>query len=94
MAFMSMASRSEVMEAVLSLGNWRGAGCDLVVDSRGLGPLSDHIVTVLTPQEEEGDGWMDRGLLLVELASLRSRFRNVSYRVEVVEGSKKDTVHP
>jgi len=94
MAFMGFAGRSEVMGALLSLGDWRGAGCDLVVDSRGFGPLSDHIVTVLTPQEEEGDGWMDRGLLLVELASLRSRFRNVSYRVEVVEGSKKDTVHP
>jgi hypothetical protein len=88
MAFMGMASRSEVVGTLERMGDWRAAGCELSVRSRGFGPLSGHEVTVLTPEEGEGDGWMVRGLMLVELSYLR-RFRNVIYRIRTTPTRKR-----
>ena len=88
MAFMGMASRSEVVGTLERMGDWRAAGCELSVRSRGFGPFSRHEVTVLSPEEGEGDWWMVRGLMLAELTALR-RFRNVIYRIRTAPTKKR-----
>lgn len=83
MRFPSFATRSKLDSTLRSMGDWERMGIDLRVDSRGFGPFSCHDVRVRFAPDGEGDGWMVRGLMLVELASIRNRWSNVTYRVEV-----------
>jgi hypothetical protein len=80
----SLATRSQLDSALRSMGDWSSLGIDLRVDSSGFGPLSCHRIRVRFSGDDEGDGWADRGLMLVELAGIRDRWSNVNYRVEVL----------